>query len=131
MSHYADPRVNQALGIEPNAEMDDTLAAIAQLRASVEDVAELREAVHRLKSERDAARQGFIANRDRCNELHAELKAATEERDIARDERARAQADNAVLCQRADALDRALRETECRRDSAYAVLHHLTSEFVP
>lgn len=35
MTHYPDPRINQALGIEGSADMDDTLAAIAQLRASV------------------------------------------------------------------------------------------------
>jgi chromosome segregation ATPase len=49
MTHYPDPRINQALGIEGSADMDDTLAAIARLRAYVADAA-------RLQTERDEAR---------------------------------------------------------------------------
>ena len=81
MTYYPTPAINQALGLEPAASLDDALTAITQLRASLVDVAELREAVHRLKSERDAARQGVMVHRDRINELSAELKAANEELD--------------------------------------------------
>jgi chromosome segregation ATPase len=75
---YPTHAINKALGLEAGASLDDAMTTIAQLRASLEDVAELREAVHRLKSERDAARQGVIRHRDRINELCAELKEAAE-----------------------------------------------------
>ena len=37
MNNYPAPRINQALGIDPGASLDDALTAIAQLRASVAD----------------------------------------------------------------------------------------------
>jgi len=141
MTYYPAPAINKALGLELAASLDDALTAITQLRASLEDVAELREAVHRLKSERDAARQGVMVHRDRVNELSAELKAAIENSEAGaareaaeyqsiRRELDRAQADNAELRRQVGVLDRNTTEAERARDAAFVALHHATAAYL-
>ena len=144
MTYYPAPAINKALGLEAAASLDDALTAIAQLRASLVDVAELREACDRMAREAHDAYQEKLGLLSQLGESRrsvmqliddeqrhrAELKQATEELGDVQRERDNLKATLADMARLRLRIEADVRATEQARDAAFVALHHATAAYL-
>jgi chromosome segregation ATPase len=144
MTYYPTPAINKALGLEAAASLDDALTVIAQLRASLVDVAELREACDRmareahdtyqeklgLLSQLGEARRSVMQLIDDEQRNRAEMKQANEALGDVQRERDTLKATLADMARLRLRIEADVRATEQARDAAFAALHHATAAYL-